>query len=147
MGWTAKKYAASNEAHYKIVNSRDYQLEENTEGLVGLFEMFAGISIEESILILLTLLVWISVYIYVMLQSKKGMALGIVGTDKIYKGLLFSILVALVSVVAIFTIQEKMDEKTSSILTYGFELVSLAFLAYAAVGFKELISYFRDEIH
>jgi hypothetical protein len=75
------------------------------------------------------------------------MALGIVGTDKIYKGLLFSILVALVSVVAIFTIQEKMDEKTSSILTYGFELVSLAFFAYAAVGFKELISYFRDEIH
>ncbi len=124
-------------------------MEENSQGLdiIELFEMLAGFSIEESVLILLTLLVWISVYLYVMIQSKKGIVLGVVGSDKIYKGLLFSILVALVSVVTLFTIQESMDEKTSNLVTYGFELVSLAFWAYAAAGFKEMISYFHDKMH
>ncbi len=131
------------------VNVKGMNLDENSQDLnvVDMLELFVGASVEEMVLMILVMLIWISIYIYVVIQSKKGVALNIKGANKIYRGLLGSILVGIFSVTALFFIEESIEENTFILLSYGIELISLSFLAYAALGFKELISDIRERLH
>lgn len=114
-------------------------------GVVGLFEMFMGSSVEEVILMFLTLIAGVGIYFYVVYQSRKGAKLGIKGADKIYLGMLGSILVTLVSSIIIYINEEMISDRTFSLLNYGSELVSFILLAYAAIGFRDLVIGYQDQ--
>ncbi len=113
--------------------------------IFGLFEMFMGSSVEEVVLMFLTLIAGVGIYFYVVYQSRKGAKLGMKGAGKIYLGMLGSILVTLSSSIIIYVNEEIISDRTYSLLSYGSELVSFVLLAYAAIGFRDLLIEYQDQ--
>lgn len=114
-------------------------------GVIGLFEMFMGSSVEEVVLMFLTLIVGFSIYFYVVLQSRKAAKLGSKGASKVYIGMLGSILVTLALSTIIYINEETLSDRSYTLFSYGSELVSFILLAYAAIGFRDLLKEFQNQ--
>lgn len=117
------------------------------EEVLNVFDSVLSAYIQELLFVIPSLLLWLSIFIYLIYQAGRGKKIGLPGSDKIFYGMLGSLVISLISFMILFIVEDGVEEVTYSLLSSAAELISVLFLMYAAWGFKVLVINYKSKAH